>query len=281
MLFRSGRKTGQKGYTIHDGNFFSGLKARMRSRGHRLDLKVHPAPYRLAGRTCIDLQFNPALGDPPFEHVQAAVARAFPDREIVHSAGVPLVEVLDETHGIMRVAIQMHEERIPLAHPDRVPEGFTHIGCGIFKKADGTDHHVWNLERDDTGKFALVRKLDERAQTADDFVRAAAARAPAGRPKIGQPVQVPDGYGRFVALNAAGDALVDINGRQFAYKLAQVIPSSVEGDPGIPPDQRHEGGGNYDAGREKQWVRDYYAKVFGSDPFADELVREYGRQSAN
>lgn len=274
----NGRKNGQRGYTIHDGDFFTGLRAGMRRRGHRLDLKVSRAPYRAAGRVCVDVAFNPGLGDPPFEHLQAAVAREYPDREIVHQGGLPVVDVLDESHGVLRVALQMHEERIPVASPDRIPEGFAHIGSGVFRKADGSDHHVWHMERDEAGKFALVRKVDEHPVTPDDFARiAAAVPATAQRPKVGQEVQVPEGSGRFVALNAAGHAIIDINGRHFTYHLAQVVPTSVEGDPGLPPSQRTEGGGNWNAGKEQAWVKDYYAKMFGNESFAGELTREYAR----
>lgn len=250
------------------------------AKGYRFDLRLNPSgSHRRDGLNCLEATYNPAMGDPSPEDLQALVAEVLPGKEIVFPEIMRINAQhmrVGDTTAWLSVPVQAREDRIVVANASRVPEGFVHVASGIYCKADGSAPGVrWRLEKDanEGGGMALVRIEDEPSM--GDFERRAMALA--NRPKIGQPVTTPDGRGVLVARTAEGQPVVNIGGRRFAYHEAQVERVQIE-DPGAPPNFKP---GEFDPGRERSYSTRFFAEAYGDRPFAEALNSDFGRARAN
>lgn len=248
--------------------FFQNLDAALRPNGFRPDIRVHAnRAHRREDvpHTCIDVQYNPQIGVPSPQDLQAAVEHALPGKE----ADITMTAITDQHHGWLSVPIRHPEDRIVIASASRLPEGFHHVAGGIYCKADAPPGVRWQLERDaESGALALVRVEDEPSM--GDFERQAVAIQ--SRPVVGDAVVTPDGRGILVARSANGEPVVEISGQRFSYHHAQVQRVEV-GDPGSAPSFKP---GEYDGARERAYQRRFYKEVYGDDKFADGLTRDFG-----
>jgi len=260
-------------YSVGADNFFAGLAAGMRKRGHRTDLKIGSAPYRYDGGEYVDIKFVPELDVPPAAHLTAFLAHELPSKEIVWA------NIERTANNCLRVGIQTKEERIPLRSSTSVPPGFVRIGTGLFRKSGGDDHRIWALEKDDSGAYALVRKETESVEPISVEVVDSRPKE-AARLKVGAKVRTPEGTGHLVSYDRRGNPIVDLDGHRFVFRTAQVIPVHPGKDPGFPPDQSEEPRG-YSQEKEESYLVDYYTQAFGDRAYAEALVKEeQGRKRA-
>lgn len=257
---RAGLPSGNK-FSADQERFLDNLAAGLRTRGYRADIKASRQPYVSEGQHYLDVEFSSFLGHPKFEHLQAFVADQLPQCEIRRDD----INLVSST--LLRVGIQVKEDRIPLTSARAVPPAFKSIGTGLYRKA-GDDHSIWALENDGNGGYSLVRKRGEESEPVfGELPRTASAEL-----SVGDRVKTPDGIGRLLSFDRAGNPIVDLDGGRFLYRRAQVIKDMPTSVPGLPPDHRSNEFHKFRRSREQSYEADFYAKVFGDSEFANQLV---------
>lgn len=240
--FAMGQKVGSKGELQNE--FVASLKDYLDSRGYRADLKIINASKKhVANKPFpVEICYNPSFEFPEEQDLMALVSTAYPEHQIDWNT----VEV-DSKEGTIVAMINPSEEVIPLRSVRDIPSEFRAVGTGIFKRqadASGKAFEIWELKKSSDG-LALIRRNQEAEIVASDD----------NEFKAGDVVNTPEGPGKLLKFDDAGNAFVQVGSRK-RLVAADVLKK-------------------YDFNSEKGKLLQYYTEIYGEE-YAQELVKQYG-----